>query len=600
MRKQELHEEYLELAERYQVQFLREEKILFLISMLRLVVFVGGIGLASYGFTKSTFAGTSVLLISISFFLVLVKQYSRHDREKNLLENLVNINRNEAKALSFDLEPFQDGSQWIDSSHDFSNDLDLFGTGFVFQYLNRTVSGYGNKILAGWLSDPFSLSVKMKERQEAIHELSSNLTWRQEFIAKGMGHSFEEKDVAGLLAWLNDPQKFFKSGFGKLAIFLLSSLAILSLVLLTTGVIHYSVFTSFFLLNLTLIAWSLRSIGKIHMKLSKNYVFLSSLGSLLATFEKEPFESPVLQKIQSDISGTSNPAVFELKKLSRILQAFDNRINLMVGLILNGLLLWDFHCIYKLEKWKEKSKDHLPQWLNHLGEIDAFISLANYAYNNPDFVYPVVSSDKSILKAKNLGHPLIHEENRICNDFILPGSGHICIVTGANMAGKSTFLRTVAVNYILGMAGVPVCASEMEFTPLRLFTSMRTTDSLGHNESYFYAELKRLRILKERLEGGVKTLFILDEILKGTNSNDKSTGSKLFLKKIIGVGGTGLIATHDTSLGEMEEEYPELIANNCFEIEIEGERIIFDYKLQNGITQKMNASLLLRQMGLTE
>ncbi|MCK9639409.1 MAG: hypothetical protein M0R39_05820 [Prolixibacteraceae bacterium] len=600
MKKQELHEKYLDLANHYHLQFLIEEKFLFLISMLRLIVFVGGIGLSSYGFTKNSFVGTSVLLIFISLFLVLVKLYSLHDRKKNLLENLVNINRNEVKALSYDLSPFQDGSQWIDSSHDFSNDLDLFGTGSVFQYLNRTVSGYGNKILAIWLSEPFSLATKIKERQEAVHELSSNLTWRQEFIAKGMGHSFEEKDLAGLLDWLNDKQKFFQSVFGKFIIFLLPSVASLSLVLLMAGMINYSFFTFFFLLNLSLVAWRLRSIGKLHMKLSKNYIFLSSLGTLLATFEKEPFKSPVLRKIQSDISGAQGTAVIQFKKLSRILQAFDNRINLLVGLFLNGLLLWDFHCVYKLEKWKEKSKDRLPQWLNHLGEIDAFISLANFAYNNPDFVYPVVTSDKSILKAKNLGHPLIHEENRVCNDFILPGSGHICIITGANMAGKSTFLRTVAVNYILGMTGAAVCATEMDFMPLRLFTSMRTSDSLDHNESYFYAELKRLRILKERLEEGVNILFILDEILKGTNSNDKSNGSKLFLKKLIGLGGTGLIATHDTSLGEMEEEFPELIANRCFEIEIEEERIIFDYKLQNGITQKMNASMLLRQMGLTE
>ena len=387
---------------------------------------------------------------------------------------------------------------------------------------------------------------------------------------------------------------------GKLTIFLLPLFACASLVLLVAGMIDYSFFTFFFLLNLTLVAWRLRTIGKIHMKLSRNFIFLSSLGNLLAIFEKEHFKSLVLKGIQSDISGDSDTAVIQLKKLSRILQAFDNRINLLVGLFLNGLLLWDFHCVYKLERWKDKSKDHLPKWLNHLGEIDAFISLANYAYNNPDFVYPAVSTGQTILMAKDLGHPLIHEDHRICNDFILPGSGHICIITGANMAGKSTFLRTVAANYILGMAGAPVCALKMEFTPMKLFTSMRTSDSLDQNESYFYAELKRLRILKERLEEGTKILFILDEILKGTNSNDKSTGSKLFLKKIIRLGGTGLIATHDISLGEMEEEFPDLVANHCFEIEIEGERIIFDYKLQNGITRKMNASLLLRQMGLTE
>jgi DNA mismatch repair ATPase MutS len=166
------------------------------------------------------------------------------------------------------------------------------------------------------------------------------------------------------------------------------------------------------------------------------------------------------------------------------------------------------------------------------------------------------------------------------------------------MAGKSTFLRTVAVNLILGMTGAPVCANELKFTPLKLFTSMRTTDSLSHNESYFYAELKRLKTLKTRLEEGEEILFILDEILKGTNSVDKSNGSRLFMKKIVELDGTGLIATHDTSLGEMENEFPGIIINKSFEIEIDGENISFDYKLQEGITKKMNAALLMKQMGI--
>jgi DNA mismatch repair ATPase MutS len=166
------------------------------------------------------------------------------------------------------------------------------------------------------------------------------------------------------------------------------------------------------------------------------------------------------------------------------------------------------------------------------------------------------------------------------------------------MAGKSTFLRTVAVNYILGMAGAPVCASGMKFLPVRLFTSMRTTDSLMNNESYFYAELKRLKLLKVRIENGESILFILDEILKGTNSADKSMGSKLFLKKLAELNATGLIATHDTSLGEMEREFPAGVLNKCFEIEIDGDRIKFDYILRDGITRKMNAALLMKQMGI--
>jgi DNA mismatch repair ATPase MutS len=231
---------------------------------------------------------------------------------------------------------------------------------------------------------------------------------------------------------------------------------------------------------------------------------------------------------------------------------------------------------------------------------DAFISLGNFAGNNAEFAYPVIYDGNIVFSAKDLGHPLITEEKRVCNDFILDGKGSVCILTGANMAGKSTFLRTVAVNYILAMAGAPVCAARMDFTPVKLFTSMRTTDSLSQNESYFYAELKRLRTLKTKIAESELHFFILDEILKGTNSSDKSLGSKLFLERLIALGGTGLIATHDTSLGEMERQFPESVMNMCFEIEIEGESIKFEYKLQKGITQKMNAALLMKQMGILD
>jgi DNA mismatch repair ATPase MutS len=234
-----------------------------------------------------------------------------------------------------------------------------------------------------------------------------------------------------------------------------------------------------------------------------------------------------------------------------------------------------------------------------IGQVDAYISLGNYAFNNPGFAYPVISSEGIVLSANNLGHQLIDENKRVCNNFSIGKRGTVCIISGANMAGKSTFLRTVAVNYILGMIGAPVCADEMSFLPSKIFTSMRTIDSLSHNESYFYAELRRLSLLKKMIENGEPVFFILDEILKGTNSEDKSTGSKLFLQRIIENSATGLIATHDTSLGKLESVYPTVI-NKCFEIEIQGEKIKFDYKLQDGVTKKMNAVFLMKQMGILD
>jgi DNA mismatch repair ATPase MutS len=275
-------------------------------------------------------------------------------------------------------------------------------------------------------------------------------------------------------------------------------------------------------------------------------------------------------------------------------------MNMLIGVVLNGLLLWDYHCIYRLEKWKSSNKKLFPVWLEMLGRVDAYISLGNYAHNNPAFAYPVISDKGIVFSAKMLGHQLIDENKRVCNDFEIDQKGIVCIISGANMAGKSTFLRTVAINYILGMVGAPVCAGEMSFLPSKLFTSMRTTDSLSSNESYFYAELKRLKALKSKVEAGEPVFFILDEILKGTNSKDKAKGSKLFLEKLVALQGTGLIATHDTSLGMMEQEHPGVIMNKCFEIEIDGELIKFDYKLQDGITQKMNAAFLMKQMGIVE
>ncbi len=600
MKKSQLNEKYILASNSFRLLESKEDKFLFVLSVSRLISFIGGLLLTWFGFTLNITVGLFSVLAFALIFLYLLKLYSIHSEKKEFLSNLFLINQNEGKALSGDLSEFETGNSYTDSDHAFSNDVDLFGPSSLFQYLNRSITSYGRDILANWISDPFPLASNLILRQDAINELGKKEKWRHEFMASGMNKSLEKNHISGLLEWMEEDTLVQSSSINKYLIYLLPAAAIISLLLVVTGILHYAVFTFIFLINLFYVAAGLKKINKIHNALSRKYNYLSSIEKIFKSFDNELFTSKILNEVKSNISSGKVSAAVSVYKLSRLIHAFDSRLNILVSFVLNGMFLWDYHTTYRLEKWKSQYREMFPVWLNMLGQVDAFISLGNYAYNNQDFIYPLISDKKKIFSAKSLGHPLIGEEKRVCNEFSLERKGNVCIISGANMAGKSTFLRTIAVNYILAMAGAPVCASEMQFIPVKLFTSMRTTDSLSHNESYFYAELKRLKQLKSKIEKGEPIFFILDEILKGTNSADKSLGSKLFLERLVKLGGTGLIATHDTSLGEMEKDYPGLIFNMCFEIEIDDETIKFDYKLQPGITHKMNAALLMKQMGILE
>jgi hypothetical protein len=596
--REKLKEKYLTEAASLRCKAEKESKTLLLLSVLRLITFTGGLALVWVFFTISSLSGTISLLLVIAIFLYLLKSYSKHTSRKEYLVNLEVINLNEGKALEGDFSMFKDGGCFSHAGHDFSYDLDIFGASSLFQYLNRTCTGYGRDVLAEWLSDPYILSSSLEFRQRTINELASMNDWRQSFLATGMNKSLERDQISGFTEWLKKESVINSSVFRRIIIWLLPALTLISVVLMAAGLIHYSIFVILIIANSFIIFLNIRRSSAIHEELTGRFRFLSSLGNLLELIENESFESPLINRMKSGINIGNRSAVSSLKKLSRIIRAFDSRLNVIVGFVFNGLLLWDLHCIRRLEKWKSHNSNQFPLWLEMLGHVDAFISLGNYAYNNSSFVYPSLSEEGIPFYARQLGHQLIDPATRVYNDFSLPGKGKICIISGANMAGKSTFLRSVAVNYIIAMAGAPVCATELRFTPVRLFTSMRTTDSLSSGESYFYAELKRLKALEEKLAAGGNVFFILDEILKGTNSDDKSQGSRLFISRVISLGGTGLIATHDTSLGTMENEHPEVIINKCIEVDIDGDRISFDYKLRDGIASKKNAVLLMRQMGI--
>lgn len=600
MNRNQITEDYKNRTVKHYNDAARIRKKITVISFLRLFVFVGGIAITSICFNIRPLYGAAALIISVSAFLFLVKLYTDLSVEADFSSRMSAVNLNEALAMTGEWSAFDAGEKWIDTSHDFSNDIDLFGKDSLFQYLNRTFTGYGREVFAGWLANPYLLAERIKERQEAVKELSGFLEWRQEFMAHGVGKSLEKSDIESLLLWLNKDEFLFTSILRRSLIIVLPAITVSALVLVVAGILPYQLFISVFILNLMLTGIGLRKTNHIHQLLSKKYEFLSSFYMLLTHFEAQKFDSAVLSGIRYDLTAGPASAAIKIKKLSGVIRSFDSRLNVFAGFLLNGILLWDFQCIRVLEKWKKDSASDLPRWLESCGEIEAYCSLAGFSYNNQGFTWPLPADDSVIIDSVQMGHPLISEDLRVCNDFLVSAPGKIFIITGANMAGKSTFLRTVAVNLILAMAGAPVCAQEMRFRAVKLFTSMRTTDSLSHSESYFYAELKRLKTLKERLKLEKDLFFILDEILKGTNSADKSAGSRLFLKKLTEFGAAGMIATHDTSLGDMENEHPGVVSNKCFEIEIDGESISFDYKLRDGITTRMNAALLMKEMGITD
>lgn len=597
MKQEEIKSKYREIIRENEVRLEKVKRKQSIVSFSRLIIFTAGIFLAVEAFGISASAGVFTLLLFTVLFLLLVRYYILLSEKIQFTENLISINKSELIAFDEVYSGYSGGGKWKNREHDFTDDLDIFGENSLFSYLNRTVTGYGREMLAGWLSDPYALRDTIKARQDAVGELAEKLIWRQEFMAYGIGNPLEKEDVESLGKWLDEKEYILEAHAVKMAVVISPVLTTIALILAITGLVPFQIPLLLFLVNLAFTAVYLRLINRVHNMVSRKYNFLAPVGKLISVFGNGGFRSQIMTGISAKIHDNSQSAGTRIRELSRIIQAFDSRLNVLAGFILNGLILWDFQCLFRLERWKRETAVQLPLWLSALGETDALISLSNHAYNNPDYVFPTVADGEPVIEGVEIGHPLIDRNARIYNDFSIH-KGQICIISGANMAGKSTFLRTVGVNLILAMSGTTVCSGKLSFRPVILFTSMRTTDSLSGNESYFYAELKRLRILKERLDSDENHFFILDEILKGTNSEDKSTGSKMFLGKLAEKSGTGLIATHDISLGEMEKEHPQVIFNKCFEVEISGETVTFDYKLRDGITRHMNAGILMRQMGI--
>lgn len=562
-------------------------------SIVRLVIFFLGAGVFTFLWSQGWIAAL-FLFIFLASFARFVYWHQAIQRDQIHHENLAKVNQNEIDYLNYTYQQFDSGEQFMDTQHPNSIDMDLFGDYSFFQYCNRSNTSIGKRCLANWLSHPATID-EIALRQASTQELKDRLDWRQNFQALGMSTEDSEDHLKALSKWLGMPPFVSNVGWLKLAMYIAPLLGVGG-VILWLFYLPWQLAILCYVPAAIILKITLEKVNATHVQTDKAEKILAHYARLIQHIEGEQFSSKKLDKLQSVFFVGNENASKSVKKLSYIIQQLNVRNN-PFAIILNVFTLWDLHWVNRLEKWQAVQKDNLPKWFDALQEIEAILSFATLYYNNPKWTFPKVQ-DKNELVAQQMGHPLINRKERVCNDLQMPTEAHLKLITGSNMAGKSTFLRTAGLNIILAMSGSAVCAEKFELPPLQVYSSMRTVDALHESTSSFYAELKRLKVIIEAVDAEQNIFFILDEILKGTNSTDRHTGSKALIQQFINSKGSGLIATHDLELGSMEAESAGAIENLCMEVEVQDGKLKFDYTIKKGVSQSFNATLLMKQMGI--
>ncbi len=562
---------------------------LFRIGMLRLALFLMIVGVVYLLRTQTNLMILSALA-GLVLFLVLVSKTTSIRSEKKRLEKLLELNKKELRILNRDLTGIDEGRDFLDDQHFYNQDIDLFGAGSIFQLINRTGTVKGREKLAEFLNANEIDNVKV--RQEAIKELSEMAAWRQDFqtTAELIETQIENKTI---LQWMLNYRAKILPIFRWLPT-VISIGSILVFVAYGFGLISGGLILVWFFVGLIITIFYIAHINKLYQSATQMTETFASYSKLLLEIENKNFTSELLVNQQNKIKAKGQKASFIFNQLAKDLNSLDQRNNFLFALGGNGFLLWDLKYSFRIERWIEQNAKLATEWFEVIAFFDAFNSLGNYAFNYPNSIYPSISESENVLiSADAIGHPLLKEEARITNDFELNRMDFF-IITGANMAGKSTFLRTVAINLVLANVGLPVVANRFEYAPIKLISSMRTSDSLVNDESYFFSELKRLKFIVDQMKVD-RYFIILDEILKGTNSKDKEEGSKKFVQKLVSTQSSGIIATHDLSLCELSNQLTQ-IKNYYFDAEIVNDELYFDYRFKKGICQNMNASFLLRKM----
>ena len=533
-----------------------------------------------------------VILASIVLFLLVLAKFTDCKTALEIVQNKIKLINSEINALHGDFTGFNSGEKYASNNHPFSGDLDVFKPNGIFSFINRTTSNLGEKELATMLM--FG-NEKPKEVNEIVEKLAQNTKWSLHFRAVGVSNSSNKiKDVSlnTILEAIFPVKSWFVT-----AKFSIPILAFTSLILFNVDVMSTSVFSMLILLTLIPTSIELKNTNAISNQIStledrlvvmRNQLF--ALNEVSKDAHNENWISTFFEENPKDIEE-------ELNQLIKIIGRYHTRNNMLLGMAINIFLAWDIRQRLTLSNWITKNHLKWNDWEQGLAKIEAYISAATIRFNYPNTIFAELNNNGN-REMKGLTHPLLAHTSSVQNDFSLVDEQQFLILTGPNMAGKSTYLRAIGCAILFANAGFPVFATEYTYPKVHLYTSMRTSDNLTENSSYFFAELSRLRKLMDAVEQNKSTVFVLlDEILKGTNSKDKEEGSYKFMEKMESLGAEGVIATHDLSLCKLEKQHKAFFTGH-FDSTILSDELTFDYHLKKGVCQNMNASFLLKKMNL--
>lgn len=564
---------------------------------LRLVLILGFIVSLWYTIVSGLLILVALSAVLLAAFLFFVAADLNNDKKIKNTEELIRINEEEQSYQHHEFHSFPDGARFQPAVHDYAGDLDIFGKASLYQYINRTSSEQGQATLAAWLLSP-AKAEELPGRQEAIRELAEKTIWRQQLQADGRKDRITNHTEKKITDWLRENENPVTHPSWAWLRYLLPALSMGSVLFYSFDAIGAPLFSALIFFFFVFSLYTSKLVMPSYRQLNKIANEVDTLSGSIAGVEKENFQSPFLQIRQSVFRQPQGTASKTLRSLKKIIDRLDYRLNPIVFIPLNTLVFWDIQQAFALEKWKKENKEPIKGWFSTLAEFESLASLGTLYFNHPAWVFPEWVDGDGILISEGLGHPLIDRNKRKTSDFSTNGPGKISLITGSNMAGKSTFLRSVGVNIVLAMAGAPVCARHLKLSHLKVISSMRVSDNLEESTSTFYAELKKLKYIIGAVNRKEKVILLLDEILRGTNSADRHAGSTALIRQLIRQDAVALVATHDLELAKMEDQYREHIDNYHFDVQVEGEELYFDYTLKKGVCQSMNASLLMKKIGI--